>query len=134
MLSFQSVHRSGHGVLPHLCIGAFICCLCIHPPLHKANKKFLKVHVETFSKRNNVLNYVPDRNKTYSRTCLQGSATGNYKSGLCWQGGSISERQKLPIRFSWSKLRLAFVDLKPLLADVLMHRFDCTIISVRRNV
>jgi len=40
-------------------------------------------------------------------------------------GGLCSERLKLPIRVSRDKLRLAFVDLKPLLAGVLMHRFDC---------
>ena len=40
-------------------------------------------------------------------------------SGLCL------ERQKLLIRFSWDKLRLAFVDRKPLFAGVVMLRFDC---------
>ena len=40
-------------------------------------------------------------------------------------GGLCSERQKLPTRFSRDELRLAFVDRKPLLAGVLMHRFDC---------
>ena len=40
-------------------------------------------------------------------------------------GGLCSERQKLSIRFSRDELRLAFVDRKPLLAGVLMHRFDC---------
>ena len=55
----------------------------------------------------------------YSQTCLQLSATGNNKSGLC------SERQKLLIRFSRDTLRLAFVDRKTLFAGVVMHRFDC---------
>jgi len=40
-------------------------------------------------------------------------------------GGLYSEHQKLPIRFSRDELRPAFVDRKPLLAGVLMHRFDC---------
>ena len=35
-----------------------------------------------------------------------------------------SEHQKLLIGFSQDTLRLAFVDRKPLLAGVVMHRFD----------
>ena len=41
-------------------------------------------------------------------------------------GGLCSERQKLPIRFSRDKLRLAFVNRKSLFAGVVMHRFDST--------
>ena len=41
-------------------------------------------------------------------------------------GGLCLECQKLPIRFSRDKLRMAFVDRKPLLAGVHVHRFDCT--------
>ena len=40
-------------------------------------------------------------------------------------GGLCSECQKLPVRVSRDNLRLSFVDSKPLLAGVLMHRFDC---------
>jgi len=40
-------------------------------------------------------------------------------------GGLSSEHQKLSIRFSRDKLRLAFVDRKPLFAGVVIHRFDC---------
>ena len=39
-------------------------------------------------------------------------------SGLC------SERHKLHIRFSRDKLKLALVDVKPLIAGDLYHRFD----------
>jgi len=42
-------------------------------------------------------------------------------------GDLCSERQKLPIRFSRDKYRLAFVDRKPLLVGVLMHMFDSII-------
>ena len=47
-------------------------------------------------------------------------------------GGLCSERQKLPFRFSQDELRLAFIDRKPLLAGVLMHRFDCSFVIVKQ--
>ena len=40
-------------------------------------------------------------------------------------GGLCLERQKLPFKFSRDELRLVFIDRKPLLAGVLMYRFDC---------
>jgi len=46
-------------------------------------------------------------------------------------GGLYSEHQKLHIRFSRDKLRLAFIDRKQLLAGVLMHRFDCNLIGIK---
>jgi len=52
----------------------------------------------------------------YSKTCLQRSV-----------------RNYIIIRFSRDKLRLVFVDRKPLLAGVAMHRFDCIIKQVFYN-
>ena len=50
---------------------------------------------------------------------------GELKKWPLLTGGLCSERQKLLIRFLRDEFRLAFVDRKPLLAFVLMHRFGC---------
>jgi len=49
---------------------------------------------------------------------------GEIQQWPLWTGDLCSERQKLLIRFSRDELRLAFVDMKPLFAGVLMHRLD----------
>jgi len=58
----------------------------------------------------------------YSQTCLQGSVMSKFQKWPLLTGGVWSERQKLYMQFSRDKLILAFVDRKPLLAGVLMHR------------
>ena len=57
----------------------------------------------------------------YSQTSLQRSATWNYKVDR-WPLFGASETTW----FSRDELRLAFVDRRPVLAGVLMHRFDCS--------
>ena len=66
----------------------------------------------------------------YSVKQLQSNLSTRVRNGKLqmWPlltGGLCSECQKLPVRVSRDNLRLSFVDSKPLLAGVLMHRFDC---------
>ena len=58
------------------------------------------------------------------KTVYKGQPRGVTKEAFAdsWPSFRASETT---FRFSRDELRLAFVDRKPLLAGVLMHRFDC---------
>ena len=57
---------------------------------------------------------------TVKPVSLQGSGTGNNKSGLCWQVAFVRS-----VRNYLSEFHGTILDVKPRLAGVLMHGFDC---------
>ena len=118
-------------IITYVYIYIFIyICIQIDKNIHK-KKRFCFLYLYSILEKLSYNNYVSKvyiqiiQNNVWSNLSTRVSL-GELQKWPLLTGGLCSERQKLPIRFSRDKLGMAFVDRKPLLAGVLVHRFDFT--------